>query len=92
LHQHPALHEDLKRGSAPSLSEGEKANKACDNHTTEFERLVNKKRKRMDKRREYEEEVQLQLQSSSDSSVAQVFDPGQYMSMEDSLSFTNTAR
>jgi hypothetical protein len=46
----------------------------------------------MDKRREYEEEVQRQLESSSDSSVEQIFDPGEYVSMEDSLSFTNIAR
>lgn len=58
------------------------------------ERLVTKKRKRMDKRREYEKEVKRQVQSSSDSSVERLklFPPGLYISMEDSLAFTSVAR
>jgi len=57
------------------------------------ERLVSKKRKRMDKRREYEKEVKRQVQSSSDSSVERLklFPPGLYVSMEDSLAFTSVA-
>ena len=59
------------------------------------ERLALKKRKRLDKRREYEE-VQRQLQESSDSStsgeVGGVFKVGSMISMEDALSFANSAR
>ncbi len=57
------------------------------------ERLALKKRKRMDKRREYEKEVKRQAQSSSDdSTVEKIFPPGEHVSMEESLSFTKTAR
>lgn len=86
-HAHAAHAASAKHDRHPDI-------KSSDNHTDHStqERLAIKKRKRMDKRREYEEEVQRQLQSSSDSSVEQVFEPGQYVTMEDSVSFTNTAR
>ena len=86
-HAHAAHSASAKHDRHPDL-------KSADNHTDHStqERLAIKKRKRMDKRREYEEEVQRQLQSSSDSSVEQVFEPGQYVTMEDSVVFTKTAR
>ena len=76
-----------------SYADGDKARTSdhpMDSSTQE--RLAIKKRKRMDKRREYEEEVQRQLHTSSDSSEDSGFKPGEYISMEDSLSFSNTAR
>jgi hypothetical protein len=56
------------------------------------ERIALKKRKRMDQRKEIEDLVRRQMQTSSDSSVDSVFKPGENISMEDSLSFTGTAR
>jgi hypothetical protein len=93
---HAPLHESSTRNLSGNTSQyfyGDK-NKSSDNHTecSTQERLAVKKRKRMDKRREYEEEVPRQLQSSSDDCEERVFSPGQCVSMEDSLSFTNTAR
>lgn len=62
--------------------------------TTSNTRLAMKKRKRMDRRREYEE-VNRQLQESSESSdrfAEELFRPGCLVSLEDALSFTKTAR
>lgn len=56
------------------------------------ERIALKKRKRMEQRKEIEDLVRRQMQTSSDSSVDSVFKPGENISMEDSLSFTGTAR
>jgi hypothetical protein len=56
------------------------------------ERIALKKRKRMDQRKEIEDMVRRQMQTSSDSSVESVFKPGDIISMEDSLSFADTAR
>jgi len=60
------------------------------------EKILEKKRKRMNMRREYEEEVQRQMRDSSESSLCQhhesVFEPGQPVTLEDVLSFTKTAR
>lgn len=56
------------------------------------ERLALKKRKRLDKRREYEEEVQRQLQDSSDGETGKVFKAGEMISMEEALSFADSAR
>jgi hypothetical protein len=59
-----------------------------------LERLALKKRKRLDKRREYEEEVQRQHQETSDSSREsfKMFKPGDMISMEEALSFAGSAR
>lgn len=56
------------------------------------ERIAMKKRKRMDQRKEIECMIRHQTQTSSDSSVESVFKPGDNISMENSLSFTRTAR
>ncbi len=59
-----------------------------------LERLALKKRKRLDKRREYEEEVQRKLQESSDSShqSAKIFKAGESITMEEALSFASFSR
>lgn len=62
--------------------------------TTSHSRLAMKKRKRMDRRREYEE-VNRQLQESSESSESfaeELFRPGTLVLLEDALSFTKIAR
>ena len=94
-HPHAPLVESSKLPIATQslYADGDKARTS--DHPTDSstqERLAIKKRKRMDKRREYEEEVQRQLHTSSDSSEDSGFKPGEYISMEDSLSFSNTAR
>ena len=57
---------------------------------------MEKKRKRMNMRREYEEEVQRQMRDSSESSSIFAHDtalePGKPVTLEDVLSFTKTAR
>jgi len=61
---------------------------------TAHTRLATKKRKRMDRRREYEE-VKRQFQESSESCESfaeELFCPGSLVSLEKSLSFTKTAR
>ena len=58
-----------------------------------LERLALKKRKRLDKRREYEEEVQRQLHDSgSDTDNRKVFEAGTMITMEEALSFSSSAR
>ncbi|KAL7473123.1 hypothetical protein ACHAXS_013518, partial [Conticribra weissflogii] len=59
------------------------------------EKILEKKRKRMNMRREYEEEVR-QMRDSSESSSCQhhesAFEPGRPVTLEEVLSFTKTAR
>ena len=57
-----------------------------------LERIALKKRKRLDKRREYEEEVKRQHQESSDSDSEKVFKTGETVTMEEALLFANSAR
>jgi len=77
---------------AVSATGGENAADAI--ATTSHTRLAMKKRKRMYRRREYEE-VNRQLQESSESSESfaeELFRPGCLVLLEDALSFTKTAR
>ena len=65
------------------------------------EKIMEKKRKRMNMRREYEEEVQRQMRDSSESSSTinavhddncMALEPGKPVTLEEVLSFTKTAR
>jgi len=75
------------RPTAPSSNAIDKEKTNADQ-----ERIAIKKRKRMDQRKEIEYMVRHQTQTSSDSSIESVFKPGDNISMENSLSFTGTAR
>ena len=58
-------------------------------------KIMEKKRKRMNMRREYEEEVQRQMRDSSESSSRPhetALEPGRPVTLEEVLSFTKTAR
>jgi hypothetical protein len=77
---------------ATTTDEKVKVNAAEFDEAATLERLALKKRKRLDKRREYEEEVQRQLQDSSDDYNETEFKGGEMISMEEALSFANTAR
>ena len=63
---------------------------------TKEEKLIEKKRKRMSARKEYEEDLQRQMRDSSESSsnpkYADVFEPGKPVTLEDVLQFSKTAR
>ena len=62
--------------------------------TATQERLAEKKRKRLDRRREYEEEVQKQLQDPSESveDNGKMIVPGEPLTIEEAISLTNVAR
>jgi hypothetical protein len=63
---------------------------------TKEEKLIEKKRKRMSARKEYEEDLQRQMRDSSESSSnpkdMDVLEPGKPVTLEDVLSFSKTAR
>lgn len=63
---------------------------------TKEEKLIEKKRKRMSARKEYEEDLQRQMRDSSESSSKpkdmDVFEPGKPVTLEDVLSFSKSAR
>lgn len=82
------LHKHMRASAVKVLPQSDNVPASNDHN----ERLAAKKRKRMDQRKEFEDMVQNDMQNSSENSVQSIFQPGEYVSMEDALSFTHTAR
>ncbi|KAL3790596.1 hypothetical protein HJC23_008802 [Cyclotella cryptica] len=84
------VHKDLE-----TILEDPQQPNSNSNHITKEEKLIEKKRKRMSARKEYEEEWQRQMRDSSESSSRNetcTLEPGKPVTLEDVLSFTKTAR
>lgn len=100
IHHHSGHHEKSENGKLPPPEGGSNSDAEVANHQEDVdamvskEKIMQKKRKRMDMRREYEEEVQRQMRDSSESSSnhENALEPGKSVTLEEVLSFTKTAR
>ncbi|KAL7541166.1 hypothetical protein ACHAXR_013154 [Thalassiosira sp. AJA248-18] len=100
-HHHGGHHEKAENGKAPPEGSNVDPELAANVHQdgveamVSKEKIIEKKRKRMNMRREYEEEVQRQMRDSSESISIDnetALEPGKPVTLEDVLVFTKTAR